>query len=98
VKHATGHGRTYSIASSTGKWSARQVVQSGRLRTLGDLRRVLTATATIKAAEPARSPASRVSAKDVEPDYTRKCSVCRKPPALPLTGMCEACTYGEAPG
>jgi hypothetical protein len=83
---------------STGRWSARQVGQAGRVRTLGDLRRVLTAAATIKTAEPAWSPASRVSAKDVEPDYTRKCSVCRNPPALPITGMCEACTYGEAPG
>lgn len=81
---------------STGKWSVRQVVQAGRVRTLGDLRRVLTAAATIKTSDLTVSRAQRLAAKD--PDCTRKCSVCANPPAMPLTGMCEACTHGEAPG
>ena len=85
---------------STGRWSVRQVVQDGRVRTLADLRRALTAAATIKTKEPSRQPAKqpRVSAADVEPDWTRKCDVCANPPVVPLTGLCEACTFGEAPG
>lgn len=32
----------------------------------------------------------------VEPDWSRKCSVCESSPILPLTGMCGPCTFGEA--
>jgi NMD protein affecting ribosome stability and mRNA decay len=32
----------------------------------------------------------------VEPDWTKRCSVCGQPPVVPLTGMCGPCTFGEA--
>ena len=32
---------------------------------------------------------------DIEPDHTRKCSVCGASPVIPISGMCGSCTFGE---
>ncbi len=34
--------------------------------------------------------------KDVEPDWSRKCSTSGQSPILPITGLCGPCTFGEA--
>jgi len=32
----------------------------------------------------------------IEPDYEHECDVCGQSPILPVSGMCGACTWGEA--
>lgn len=36
--------------------------------------------------------------EDVEPDWAHSCENCGAKPIIPITGMCECCTFGEAPG
>lgn len=34
--------------------------------------------------------------KATEPDWSRECEVCGQSPAVPVTGLCGPCTFGEA--
>lgn len=44
----------------------------------------------------AAAPRASTLNTDVRPDWTCECLVCGRRPVLPATGMCGACTFGEA--
>lgn len=37
-----------------------------------------------------------MSKKDTDPDWGLECDVCGMSPAMPLTGLCGPCNFGEA--